>query len=85
MLKKCEDRFKSSPIYDLVEFYGGDGGGCECDKCNPYGLTFIKLVEEMSAIIHKYHPESRIYFTNQKFDNEDDNAIFKYFLKFFIG
>ena len=78
MLKKCEERFRSSPTYDLVEFYGGDGGGCECDKCNPYGLTFIKLVEEMSAIIHKYHPESRIYFTNQKFDNDDDNAIFEY-------
>ena len=78
MLKKCEEQFKSSPTYDLVEFYGGDGGGCECDKCNPYGLTFIKLVEEMSEIIHKYHPESRIYFTNQKFDNDDDNAIFSY-------
>ena len=78
MLKKCEKHFRDSPTYDLVEFYGGDGGGCECDKCNPYGLTFIKLVEEMSEIIHKYHPDSRIYFTNQKFDNEDDNAIFSY-------
>lgn len=78
MLKKCETYFKNGPYYDLIEFYGGDGGGCECDKCNPYGLTFIKLVEEMATIIHKYHPESRIYFTNQKFDNEDDNAIFQY-------
>ncbi len=32
----------------------------------------------MAAIIHKYHPVTRIYFTNQKFDNEDDNAIFDY-------
>ena len=78
MLAKCEKRFKDSPSYDLVEFYGGDGGGCECNTCDPYGLTFIKLVEEMSAIIHKYHPESRIYFTNQKFDNDDDNAIFNF-------
>jgi len=78
MLQKCESRFKDSPTYDLVEFYGGDGGGCECDKCNPYGLIFIKLVEEMAAIISKYHPETRIYFTNQKFDNEDDNEIFSY-------
>jgi len=78
MLKKCEDHFKSIPSFDLIEFYGGDGGGCECDQCDPYGLTFIKLVEEMAEIIHKYHPQSRIYFTNQKFDNEDDHAIFKY-------
>ncbi|MBN1351909.1 hypothetical protein JXJ21_21055 [candidate division KSB1 bacterium] len=78
MLQKCEDTFKNSPTYDLVKFHGGDGGGCECDKCNPYGLTFIKLAEEMAAIIHKYHPMTRIYFTNQKFDNDDDNAIFAY-------
>ena len=78
MLKKCEDYFKNSPTFDLVKFHGGDGGGCECGKCNPYGLTFIKLVEDMANIIHKYHPTSRIYFTNQKFDNEDDFAIFNY-------
>ena len=78
MLKKCEDYFRSSPSFDLVKFHGGDGGGCECDRCDPYGLTFIKLVEEMAAIIHSYHPESRVYFTNQKFDNDDDNAIFQY-------
>jgi hypothetical protein len=78
MLKKCEDYFRENQAYDLVNFHGGDGGGCECDRCDPYGLTFIKLVEEMAGIIHKYHPETRVYFTNQKFDNADDNAIFKY-------
>ena len=78
MLDKCEAEFKNSKSFDLVKFHGGDGGGCECDKCDPYGLTFIKLVEEMAAIIHKYHPQTRIYFTNQKFDNDDDNAIFAY-------
>jgi len=78
MLEKCEQYFKNSPHYDLIKFHGGDGGGCECDKCDPYGLTFIRLVEEMAAIIHKYHPRARIYFTNQKFDNEDDKAIFAY-------
>lgn len=78
MLKKCDDYFKDSPTFDLVKFHGGDGGGCECDKCDPYGLTFIKIVEEMTEIIHKYHPGTRVYFTNQKFDNDDDNAIFDY-------
>jgi hypothetical protein len=78
MLQKCENQFKNSPSWDMINFYGGDGGGCECDKCNPYGLTFIRLVEEMAEIIHKYHPNTKIYFTNQKFDNEDDNAIFEY-------
>lgn len=78
MIQKCEDEFKSAPPFDFIKFQGGDGGGCECDLCNPYGLTFIKTVEEMAARIHKHHPETRIYFTNQKFDDEDDIAIFKY-------
>ncbi|NUN98503.1 MAG: hypothetical protein HUU16_20285, partial [Candidatus Omnitrophica bacterium] len=78
LLKKCEDYFKSGPTFDLVKFHGGDGGGCECDKCDPYGKTFIHLVEDMAAIVHKYHPESRVYFTNQKFDDDDDRAIFEY-------
>jgi len=78
MLKLCEDEFKGPEAYDFVKFFGGDGGGCECDKCKPYGLTFIKLVEEMAAVIHKYHPETRIYFTNQKFDNNDDQSILAY-------
>jgi hypothetical protein len=78
MLERCDEHFRDSPSYDLVKFHGGDGGGCECDRCDPYGLTFIRLVEEMAAIIHKYHPQTRIYFTNQKFDNEDDSAILAY-------
>ena len=78
LLEKCEAAFKGSPPFDFVKFVGGDGGGCECDKCDPYGLTFILLCEDMAAIVHKYSPNSRIWFTNQKFDNDDDNAIFKY-------
>jgi hypothetical protein len=78
MLKQCENYFKKSPPFDLVKFQGGDGGGCECDRCKPYGRIFIQTVEKMAAIVHKYHPETRVYFTNQKFQNEDDAAIFSY-------
>lgn len=77
-LERCEAKFRASPTYDQVKFHGGDGGGCECDLCEPYGLTFIRVVEQMAAIIHKYHPTTKVYFTNQKFDNADDNAIFAY-------
>ncbi|MCP4642106.1 MAG: hypothetical protein GY851_16805, partial [bacterium] len=77
-LERCDAYFKGSPTFDFVKFHGGDGGGCECDRCEPYGLTFIKVVEEMAAIVHTYHPETRVYFTNQKFDDADDQAIFAY-------
>ena len=78
MIEKCEEEFASQPAYDFIKFQGGDGGGCECDLCKPYGLVFIKTVEEMANAIHKHHPETKIYFTNQKFQNADDNAIFDY-------
>lgn len=78
MLQKCADYMKACPDFDLIKFKGGDGGGCECDKCDPFGLPFITLVEDMAEIVHKYAPDARVYFTNQKFDNDDDNAIFNY-------
>ncbi len=78
MLDQCDKFFKDRPAFDLVKFWGGDGGGCECDRCKPYGKIFIQTVEKMAAIVHKYHPETRVYFTNQKFQNNDDNAIFSY-------
>src|SRR5690606_13626452 len=75
---RCEAEFKDGPAYDFIKFHGGDGGGCECDKCDPYGLTFIKVVERMAGAIHKHHPDTRIWFTNQKFDVADDEAILAY-------
>lgn len=77
-IAQCEAQFKDAPAYDFIKFHGGDGGGCECDKCDPYGLTFIKVVERMADVIHTYHPDTRIWFTNQKFDVADDEAILAY-------
>lgn len=78
LLRRCEEVFRNSPPFDYVRFPGGDGGGCECDRCKPYGKTFILLCEDLAGIIHKYHPQTEIFFTNQKFDNADDIAIFEY-------
>ncbi len=78
ILKACERYFSNSPAYDFIQLKGGDGGGCECDHCRPYGKIFIHLCEEIAGIIHRYHPQTRLYFTNQKFDNESDIAILDY-------
>ncbi|MDX9973600.1 MAG: hypothetical protein RBU21_11505, partial [FCB group bacterium] len=78
LLDKADAYFSKTPHFDYVSFTGGDGGGCECDRCDPYGKTFIHLCEDMAAIVHKYHPNTQIFFTNQKFDNADDQAIFQY-------
>jgi hypothetical protein len=78
MLEQCERVFRESPTYDLVKFKGGDGGGCECDRCEPYGRVFIETVAEMADIVHRYHPKARVFIVNQKFDDADDQAIFDY-------
>jgi hypothetical protein len=78
MLRQCEANFRSCPDYDYVRLVGGDGGGCECDLCHPYGHVFITLCADLADIIHKYHPNCQIFITNQKFDAESDEAIFKY-------
>jgi len=78
LLQKCEDTFRQSAFIDYVRFSGGDGGGCECDRCKPYGSIFIRLCEDMARIVQRYHPRTQIFITNQKFDNESDQAIFAY-------
>jgi hypothetical protein len=78
LLRSCEERFKNSPSYDYVRMYSGDGGGCECERCAPYGKTYIEMCEAMAAIIHRYHPQTKIFATNQKLDNAGDQAIFDY-------
>lgn len=78
LLDKCDATFRNSAPVDYVRFSGGDGGGCECDRCRPYGGTFMRLTEELAAVVHRYHPKAQIFVTNQKFDNEGDLAIFSY-------
>lgn len=78
LLDRCEEAFSKTAPIDYVRFPGGDGGGCECDACKPYGEKFIHLCADMAAIIRKYHPNAEFFVTNQKFNNEDDIAIFEY-------
>lgn len=78
LIQQCEERFRDAAPVDYVRFSGGDGGGCECDRCDPYGGTFIRLCEDLAAAVHKHHPRAEIFVTNQKFDNDDDAAIFAY-------
>ncbi|MCC7500071.1 MAG: hypothetical protein IT160_20995 [Bryobacterales bacterium] len=78
LLARCEETFRNAHPVDYVRFVGGDGGGCECDRCKPYGLTYIRLCADMAKIILRYHPATQFFATNQKFDNDDDTAIFDY-------
>jgi hypothetical protein len=78
LLERCEKQFRDRAPVDFVRFAGGDGGGCECDRCRPYGNVYIRLCEDMAKIIRRHHPKTQFFATNQKFDNDSDNAIFSY-------
>ncbi len=77
-LKTEEERWKNSPPVDYVRMKSGDGGGCECARCRPYGAVFIQMCHEIARIIHRYHPETELFVLNQKLDNDGDRAIFQF-------
>jgi hypothetical protein len=69
---------QSMPPYDYLRIYSADGGGCLCEKCAPYGKTFIHMAEEIAGILHAKRPEIQFMVTNQELDNAGDQAIFDY-------
>lgn len=78
ILDEVDKRFRDAPPVDYVRMYSGDGGGCECERCAPYGGTYIRICHDIAAIIHRYEPNVQIFATNQKLDNAGDEAIFSY-------
>ena len=78
LLEQFERRFAGSVAADYVRMYSGDGGGCECERCAPYGEKYIRMCADVAKIIHRHHPQTKIFATNQKLDNAGDRAIFAY-------
>ena len=62
----------------MLRFFAGDPGGCRCERCEPWGKTFVLLCEELAPLWKKYHPRSEIQLCNQDLSNEGDQAIFAY-------
>ena len=78
LLEQYDRRFSRMAPIDFVHWKSGDGGGCECDECLPYGEKFIHLCEDLTEILHRYHPDTVAFVGNQKLDNAGDIAIFEY-------
>jgi hypothetical protein len=78
LMKQWEEDLKSRPDYDVLRMFAGDPGGCRCDRCAPWGKTFIHLCEELANIWLEYHPDSVVMIANQDVNNAGDQAIFDY-------
>ena len=60
MLRLRERLFAGLPRLDYVITQITDGGGCGCDMCAPYPKTYMRVLEEQSALARRYHPEVKI-------------------------
>jgi hypothetical protein len=60
MLRLRERLFAGLPKIDYVMTQITDYGGCGCDRCAPYPKTYLRVLEEQSALAKRYHPEVKI-------------------------
>lgn len=78
LLEQYDRRFAGMASFDYVHWKSGDGGGCECEKCKPFGEKFVHLCEDLTRVLHRHHPDTAVFIGNQKLDNAGDNAMFAY-------
>lgn len=78
LLAQWREDFAQRAYHDVMRFYAGDPGGCTCERCAPWGKTFVELCAEMGKIWLELHPESQVQIANQGLDNAGDQAILDY-------
>ncbi len=78
LLERWDREFQNRCDYDIMRMFAGDPGGCRCERCMPWGRTFIHLCEEVAQLWLKYHPNSIVMIANQDVTNAGDQAIFDY-------
>lgn len=70
-LDKCEALFKAAPRFDAMFFPGGDPGENHPSEVLPF-------LEELTTIMHKYHPEAEMWISLQGFNREKVEYFFEY-------
>ncbi|NLF16336.1 MAG: discoidin domain-containing protein, partial [Lentisphaerae bacterium] len=43
--------------------FAHDNGGCGCDACQPWIMTYLGLTEELHRLARRYHPEVKVFLT----------------------
>ncbi len=71
LLDKYEAFFKECPRFDAVFFPGGDPGDNHPSEVMPF-------LEDMTTILHKYHPNAGMWISLQGFNKEKVDYFFKY-------
>lgn len=73
LIKSRELYFKHCGKIDHFIICPADVAGCHCEKCKPWANTVYNLSKEIADVLHKYHPNAKVYVSNQEYDwNEND-------------
>jgi len=63
-----EGLFSMLPSLDVLFLPSRDDGGCPgCEECTPWAPVYVDLVKEQSAQVHQYHPECKLWLSQQGF------------------
>ena len=71
ILDNHEETLKTFAGLDVLAYsiWPYDQGGCSCEKCFPWGANgMYKTATNISALVHKYFPESKIIYSTWLFD-----------------
>ena len=71
MIKRHEELYRETPRLNGVFFPGGDPGSNHPSEVMPF-------LEELSAILHSYHPKAGLWISLQQFDQEKVEYFFNY-------
>jgi hypothetical protein len=63
----------------LACHFAYDTGGCRCERCNPWVLTFLKLSRDVHETFRKYHPAIHSYMADWHFTDEEAGAAIDFF------
>jgi hypothetical protein len=75
MLRLRERLFAGLSHLDYILTVITDYGGCGCDKCAPYPKTFLRVLEEQTAIAKRYHPQAKIVITGISASVADNDTL----------
>ncbi len=78
LLSQYEARFREEDPGEYYSMSSGDVAGCTCEKCMPWGATFVRLAHDIADILHRYHPGTKVILTMQNLTAEGGRAVLDY-------
>lgn len=78
ILDRRRELFRRIRHIDAVFIPGGDPGGCECERCQPWERTLLPLAQEVSSLLRKSHPRAQVWLSNQGFAEPENRHFYQW-------